>query len=119
MPVDTVAFSGPGNTRSAHTRPASQTTVLTKTVHGDRFKVRVKVPTGGEITVAGAGIQTARRHATKAGTYSLTVSLDASSKRKLKTTRLMRLRLRVAYSPPGGSRPTQTLMLTVKRGGKK
>ena len=107
-----VTFSGPGNAKSG-SAPAKPR-VLTRTVHGATFLVKVKVPGAGRITITGAGIRTVHRSVSKAGTYKLRVTLTAKEKRLLKHQRKLRLTLQVRYTPSGGASSVATVRLTVE-----
>ena len=109
-----VTFSGPGNV--AATAKAS---VLSRTVRGDTFMVRVRAPGRGMITVTGAGIRTVRHAAARAGTYGLKVTLTASAKRELQPKHKLRLTLRVAFAPAGAKASEATVRLTVEPAAKR
>ena len=103
--VATITFSGGGN----HSTEASQ-----KAVKGSSFRVAVAVPRKGRITISGAGIQTARQSASKAGRYKLRVSLNRREKRKLKLWGRLKLSISVRYAPTAGRAATARFKLTVK-----
>ena len=109
----TVTFSGPGNLASTPAGPA-KIKLLTKTVRGPRFLVKVRVPGIGTIAITGAGIRTTRKSVGKAATYNLRVVLTSKEKRLLARKHKLRLTLRVAYTPAGGSTQDTRLMLTVR-----
>lgn len=111
----TVAFSGPGNASSPASPPAGRVRVLTRAVHGDAFLIRVNVPGRGRIAITGAGIRTVGRSVSRAGTYSLRVTLTASDKRRLARRHRLKLKLRVSYAQPGAAARTVVVPLTVER----
>jgi sugar lactone lactonase YvrE len=108
----TVSFSGPGNARPG-AAPA-KVKILSRVVHGARFLLTVNVPGRGSITISGAGIQTAKKSVSKAGTYKLRVKLTAKEKRLLKHKRRLKLKLRVSFTPPGGASSAVTFSITDK-----
>lgn len=128
-----VTFSGPGNappspaptppvpTSPAPSRPAVKTRVtgkvrvVKKVVHGARFRMSVKVPAKGRITINGAHVRKVTKSVAGAGTYNLTVTLTAKARRKLRHRRSLKLVLRVGYLPVGGGPSHATVRLTVKR----
>ena len=107
-----VTFSGPGNLKPGS--PLAKVKVLTRVVHGSRFFFRVKVPSRGQITITGAGIRTATRSVSRAGTYAIRVTLTQAARGALVRKRKLKLRLRVAYAPSGASASTVTLSVTVE-----
>jgi len=107
----TVAFSGPGDVRSHAS--AAKVSVLTRTVRGANFVIKVKVPAKGRVTVSGTGVQTTTRSAAAAGMYAVRVSLTAKQKRALHGKRKLRLTLRVRYAPAAGTASVARVAVTV------
>ena len=103
--VATITFGGAGS---------RSTQAPTKAVKGSSFRVAVAVPRKGRITVAGAGIQTARQSVSKAGRYKLRVNLNRREKRKLKLWGRLKLSISVRYAPAAGRAATARFKLTVK-----
>jgi hypothetical protein len=110
-----VTFFGPGNpTPGSPTTPRSSTVrVLTRTVHGSTFFVRVKVPDKGKITISGTGIRTVRRFIARGGTYRIRVELTRKARSRLRHKGKLKLKVLVAYAPAGGLGSSQTIRLTV------
>ncbi|HTZ88064.1 MAG TPA: hypothetical protein VMB05_15460 [Solirubrobacteraceae bacterium] len=104
--LETAAAPAPPSTTSVK--------ILTRTVHGSTFRVHVRVPGKGRISISGTGIRTAVRSAATAGTYDIKVTLTASKKRARKHKSKLRLKLHVGFIPAGGSPSTVTALVTVK-----
>jgi len=110
-----MSFTGPGDLASAPTAPPpGRVRVLSRVVHGATFLVRVQVPGKGRITVTAAGIKTARKSISKAGTYSLRMALTAKEKKVLKHKRKLKPELHVTFLPAGGTASSITFSITDK-----
>lgn len=101
---------------SAKANSEVKAVMLTKTVHGTSFVVKVKAPGAGRITVSGDAIKTLRRSVKRAGTYSLRAALTAKAKRKLTKQRAIVAPLRVTFAALGGRSASSTAHVTVTRG---
>ena len=110
----TLTFSGPGNSASAPTARTGNVKVVKRSVKGSAFFVTVKVPAGGRVTITGAGVRTAHKSVSKAGTCRLRIVLTARERRLLKRKRRLKLELRVAYAPLHGSSSHVTFSITDK-----
>jgi len=110
-----VAFTGPGNATPAAALPKVKAKVkmLSRTVHGSTFFVRMKVPAKGRITITSAAIRRASRTVPKPGTYRLRLTLTAKAKLTLKKQRKLKLKLHVAYAPAGGTATAASVSLAV------
>jgi hypothetical protein len=115
----TVTFTGPGNTVPAASVVTPKVKVTHTTVSGSRFVLTVKVPAKGSISISGAGIRTARKSASKAGSYRVTVTLTAAGKSTLRHKHRLKLRARVGYTPAHGSASSAIAALTLKSGSAK
>jgi hypothetical protein len=107
----TVMFTGPGDS-SGRVTPAR---VITRTVRGLRFSVRVSVWGPGRIRIAGHGVRGAATSATGLGAYKLALSLTSAEGKLLARRHRLRLRLRVWFTPTGGPGDSGAFWLTVKR----
>jgi hypothetical protein len=105
----TVSFSGSGNVRAA-----GRVRVVRRAVHGSVLVLAVRVPTGGRLTVRGSSVGGASRSVSKAGTYTLRVRLTMHARRVLRHRHVLRVRLRVAYRPAGGSLSSVSIVVRVK-----
>ncbi|HEV7493185.1 hypothetical protein [Baekduia sp.] len=115
----TVSFAGPGNATPTVAKAIANVRVSRKTIVGERLVLTVKVPARGRITISGAHIKTARKSATKAGTYKITVSLSTAGRRLLKAKHRLKLTARVGYTPGTGDASSATVAVTLKsRSGK-
>ena len=110
----TLTFSGPGNLASAPTAGTGTVKVVKRSVKGSAFSVTVKVPAGGRVTITGAGIRTAHKVVSKAGSYRLRVGLTARERRLLNRRRRLKLMLHVAYAPAHGSASHVSFSITDK-----
>jgi hypothetical protein len=111
-----ITFSGPGNQSGGGAGGSSHASVrlLSRTVHGSRFVLRVAVPGRGRLTVAGAGISRVTRVFAKGGTYRLTIKLTRRAKLALRRTRALKLRIRIVFIPAGGAPLAATTMISVR-----
>jgi DNA-binding beta-propeller fold protein YncE len=108
----TVTFYGPGN-QSSDGR-ARRVRVLTHTVHGDIFRIRVKVPGPGRIAISGAGVRNVRGAVRHVGTFAVRVTLTAEARRRLGRRGELKLRLRVLYRRSGGETSAANVRVTVR-----
>ena len=111
----TVTFSGPGDlTAATPAAKAAKATILSKIVRGTMFFVRVRVPAKGRITLTAAGAKTIRRSVNSPGTYRFKVMLTTKAKSTLARKHKLKLKVRVGYTPAGGSASIATVGLTVE-----
>jgi hypothetical protein len=106
-----VAFDGRGN---AGPTPARLSVAGGKSIVGTAAKLRVRVPGRGRVTVSGAGVKTAKRTVSRAGTYTVRVALTVKARKALKRSKSARKRVRVTFTPAQGSASKRTLSLTYK-----
>lgn len=108
--VVSITFTGPGN---PSTNPRTRVKLLTRTVRGTRFVVRVQVSGAGRITIGGSRIRTTRRSVARAGTYRLKVALKPTARRALAREHKLKLTLQVRYASARGSVEAARVRLTV------
>jgi hypothetical protein len=106
-----VSFAGRGNSGPA---PARLSVAGGKSIVGTAAKLRVRVPGKGRVTVSGAGVKTAKRSVSRAGTYTVRVALTAKARKALKRSKSARKRVRVTFTPAEGSTSNRTLSLTYR-----
>jgi hypothetical protein len=106
-----VSFDGRGNAGRA---PARLSVTGGKSVVGIAARLRVKVPGKGRVTVSGAGIKTAKRSVSRAGSYTVRVALTAKARKALKKSKTARKKVRVTFTPADGQASKRTLSLTYK-----
>jgi hypothetical protein len=106
-----VSFGGRGNAGPA---PARLSVAGGKSVVGTAARLRVKVPGKGRVTVSGAGIKTAKRSVSRAGSYTVRVALTAKARKALKKSKTARKKVRVTFTPADGQVSKRTLSLTYK-----
>jgi hypothetical protein len=110
-----VTFEGPGNA-APENRPSVK--VSTRAVRGYSFLMKVIVPSGGRITVSGAGVKSSASSASGAGTYGVRVTLTSKMKKTLARKHHLSLVMRVQFSATGGGLAQAKVVLTVKRPAK-
>jgi len=106
-------FSGAGSTAASAPKP-SRASVLTKTVRGASFMVKVKTPAGGRITISSGAVKTVHKSVGRAGTWALRVGLTAKQQQLLARRHELKLKLHVSYAPAHSGATTATASLTVK-----
>jgi hypothetical protein len=84
-------------------------------VKGTTATVKVKVPGPGSISIRSGHVKTVTKHAGKAATYSIKVTLNATAKKSLKKHRKLAVSLSVRFTPTGGTTGTKTVKVTFKR----
>jgi hypothetical protein len=109
----TVSFSGPGDVAAGSGAASAKAAVLTRTVRGTTFVVRVRVPGAGRVAISGAGVGTLGRSVARAGSYALRVALAPAARRALRRRHRLAVMLRVAYDPPGASAAVASFRVTV------
>lgn len=77
-------------------------------------RLRVAIPGPGTLTVRGSGVRMERRAADVCGTTSIAVSPDRGARRLLARRGSLRVSVRVAYTPRGGSSFSQRKKLTLR-----
>lgn len=84
-------------------------------VKGSTVTVTLKVPGAGDITVKGPGLKTAKKHAGKAGSYTVKATLSASGKKSLRRHGRLARTLTVSFKPNGGTSASKHVKVTFKR----
>ena len=92
---------------------------LTAKVTGTRLTLQIKAPGVGKLTVDGRYLAGARKTVAQTGTVNVTVKLTKAGRRALAHARSHRLtiRLRVQFTPTGGTTKTTIRAVTFKRKG--
>jgi hypothetical protein len=112
----TVTAAGPGNATPAS--PNGSVRVIRKTVKGTRFVLIVNVSGGGTIVVSGAGVRTVRKTVTRAGSYTVTVSLTPRAGHALARRRRLKVTVRLHYTQADGPASTATVTTTLIASGR-
>ncbi|HEY6759071.1 MAG TPA: hypothetical protein VI318_06250 [Baekduia sp.] len=94
--------------------PSNSFTARAKT-KGRTATVSVKVPGPGSISVRGGNVKTATKHAKKASTNSVKVTLTSAAAKSLKKHHKLAVTLTVRFTPTGGSTATKTVKVTFRR----
>lgn len=115
LPIaSSVTFVGVGN---ASPRPASAPKVHVtkpKVIAGTSGAVKVKVPGKGRLTAGGQGLKATARNVTKASTVTVKVVLTSRARATLNRKHVFRAKVRVAFTPSGGTSSTANVVLTFK-----
>ncbi|HWI73603.1 MAG TPA: hypothetical protein VNT55_16720, partial [Baekduia sp.] len=93
----------------------SNSFTATGKVKGSTATLSVKVPGPGSITVTGGSVKKATKHASKAGTNSVKVTLSAAGKKSVKRHKTLSVSLKVQFTPTGGTSASKTVKVTFKR----
>ncbi len=114
--IGTVVFNGDGNLlRRQHAERAYVRVSKLKTATGKVARMRVKVPAAGRISVAGRKVRKAGLLASKAGAYTVKVSLKPRAKRTLKNRKSLKVPVRVSYRAKGGRSASRTVSVTFRQ----
>jgi hypothetical protein len=93
----------------------SNTITASGKVKGTTATVKVKVPGPGSISIRSGHVKTATKHASKATSYSIKVTLNATAVKSLKKHKRLTVSLSVRFTPTGGTTGTKTVKVTFKR----
>ena len=93
----------------------ARVTVLSRTVHGSRFRIALRVPAPGRIAITGSRLRPVTRSVAKPGMYRIRVALTPTARRMLRRGKTLNLELFVGYAPVGGERSTATVALRVEQ----
>jgi hypothetical protein len=108
-------LQGPGNLPAAPGAAAvAHLTVLTRSVHGAKFALRVRLSVAGRLTVTGSDIEKITRSLKATATQALQVTLTPGARRALHRKHKLTLKLHFAYTPAGARAITSTATVTIK-----
>lgn len=107
--VASITFAAPSS-RSGITKVK----VLSRSVRGTSFLLRVTVPSKGNITVKGSGLRGATRSTSRRGTYRMRVTLTSHARRVLQRRRKLKLKVRVRFAAARGPVSSARVSLTVR-----
>jgi hypothetical protein len=93
----------------------SNTFTAKATTKGSSATLKIKVPGAGSISVRSGRVKTATKHAGKATTYSVKVTLTAKAKKSLKRHKKLAVSLAVRFTPTGGTTASKTVKVTFKQ----
>jgi hypothetical protein len=114
--IGSVSFSGDGNVPLLPDRVnASVGVSKLKAVSGSAAKLKVRVPAAGRISVAGSSIRRTNTSASKAGTYSVKITLSSKAKKKLRKKEKLKVNARVSYRAKDGRSASKTISITFKQ----
>jgi hypothetical protein len=112
--VPTAGFAGRGNVAPDGVVKPKVSMSGPTSVRGSSVTLKVKVSAAGRISVAGARLVAASRSVSKAGSYQLRVALTARARKALRTSRRLKVSVRVSYLPKSGARVSATRNVTFK-----
>jgi hypothetical protein len=112
LPAASLTFTGPGNVVS--TRQGKPKVSKPKTVTGTSVVLSVQLPSAGKLVISGSGLKKTLKTATKAGKYSIRLSLTVNARRTLKRKHQLSVKTRVVFAPSSGTSSTATVTLTFK-----
>jgi hypothetical protein len=114
------ANSGPGDpheiTLNAEIEPTSAFTLLTaKPRKGGKIKVTVNLPNPGRLSATGKGLHSHTTSVPAAGPFTLTVKPYFVTKRKLADGKKVKRKLKLTFTPTGGSAVAQAVKVKLRR----
>lgn len=110
----TSSFQGRGNPTPDTGTSGKVTVAKAKPVVGATGTLKVKAPGKGKLTVTGPGVKNAGRSVSKAGTYTVKVTLTSAARKALKKAGHVRKKLKVTFKPSHGNASSATVKLTFK-----
>jgi hypothetical protein len=110
-----VDFTGQGNVEQARSSNTAKLAVSkVKTIRGTSGSLKVRVPRKGRLTVSGSAVRTKRSIASKAQTLAVRLALTSGAAKALRRQRVLRSKVKVAFTDGRGHTSTVTLSLTFK-----
>lgn len=106
-------LQGTGNLADQPGSVAVHLTVLTRSVHGVKFNVRLKPSAAGRVTITASLINKVSR-SLKAGAQTIQISLTAAARRALHHKHKLTVKLHIAYTPTGGRATASTATITIR-----
>jgi hypothetical protein len=85
-----------------------------KTVKGTSALLSVTVSGRGSVAASGSAVKSARRNAAKAGTVRIAVALTKRARATLTAKHVLKVKVRVVYTPKSGKSSSATAALTFK-----
>ncbi len=110
----TSSFQGRGNPAPGTGTSGKVTVAKARSVVGATGTLKVRAPGKGKLTVTGPGVKNAGRSVSKAGTYSVKVTLAPAARKALKKAGHVRKKLKVTFKPSHGKASSATVKLTFK-----
>jgi hypothetical protein len=111
----TSSVQGEGNLKESVPQSSKvKLSVAKRVIGGSRFTLTIKVPNRGKIVASGSRLRTAKRTATKSGTYKLSMSLAKSGVQRLRLRHRLSVKVRLTFTPTNATPSTTTLSLTLK-----
>ncbi|HEX5923880.1 MAG TPA: hypothetical protein VFY45_08610 [Baekduia sp.] len=114
--IGSVSFAGLGDLPVLPDSVAASVAVSkVKAVTGFAATLKVRVSDAGRISVAGASLRSTSVSASKAGTYSVKITLSSAAKTSLKRRKKLKVSARVSYQASGGRSASKTVSVTFKQ----
>jgi hypothetical protein len=110
-----IGFSDDGNVGPPDATAGPIRVSKRKPVPGTAAKLKIRVPAAGRISVKGAAIRGASRWASKAGSYSVKVTLNARAKKRLRKNAKLAVAIRVTYRSQDGRPASKSMSVTFKQ----
>jgi hypothetical protein len=108
-----VSFAGPGNV-AAGARASKVRVSRVKAIVGSVGTLRVRVSGKGRLTATGAGLRRVSRSTSKAGVYTVRVSLTAKARKALRKSKSVRRKAKLTFRSSDGRASSVTVPLTYK-----
>jgi hypothetical protein len=108
-------FEGRGNEKPRTRTSGGKVTVIKpRPAAGSSGALKVKAPSKGKLTVSGPGVKKARKSISKAGTYTVKVTLTPGAAKALQKSGQTQRKLKVTFKPSQGKPSSATVKLTFK-----
>jgi hypothetical protein len=108
------SFEGRGNEQPRSRKGGGVTVIKPRPATGSSGALKVKAPGKGKLTVSGAGVKKATKSVSKAGTYTLKVTLTPAARKALNKSGQTQKTLKIAFKPSQGKASSTTVKLTFK-----
>jgi hypothetical protein len=112
--VPTAGFAGRGNVAPDGVVKPKVSMSGPTSVRGSSLLLKVKVSAAGRISLSGSRLVAVSRSVGKAGSYQLRVALTARAKKALRTSKRLKVSVRVSYLPKSGARVSASRNVTFK-----
>ncbi|HYJ23267.1 MAG TPA: hypothetical protein VEW07_14745 [Solirubrobacterales bacterium] len=108
-------FEGRGNEQPRTRTSGGKVTVIKpRPATGTNGALKVKAPSKGKLTVSGSGIKKATKSVSKAGTYTVKVTLTPQARKALEKSGQAQKKLKVTFKPSQGKASSATVKFTFK-----
>jgi hypothetical protein len=108
------SLEGRGNEKPRSRKGGGVTVIKPRPATGNSGALKVKAPGKGKLTVSGAGVKKASKPVSKAGTYTLKVTLTPAARKALEKSGQTQKTLKVSFKPNQGKASSTTVKFTFK-----